>query len=229
MREPRSRPEGFPRNGPPHQGARASQPHRLNLIDTPGQIDFTAELERSLRVLNGVVAIVQRGRRRAAAVRDRVATVRQIQRYPLIAINKMDRPGADFARGRTNPPAPPRQQSSALPAGPQGGRILRRHRRRAPDIHPFRHGGNGPARMASLVRKDSCASRVGGRTCAHRTHRASGGSRRDAGRSLSRQPADRAAQAAGRDSTRHDRAHVFRHHPRFRIQGNGGSAAGALT
>src|ERR687892_155869 len=91
--------------GEVHEGAAVmdwmeqEQERGIKIIDTPGHVDFTVEVERSLRVLDGAIALFDS----VAGVEPQSETVwRQADKYrvPRIAyINKMDRVGADFERG----------------------------------------------------------------------------------------------------------------------------------
>ena len=101
--------------------------HRINIIDTPGHVDFTVEVERSLRVLDGGVVVFDA----VAGVEPQSETVwRQADKYAVprfCFVNKMDRTGAVPAHRRDDGGSPRRQAVPVqLPIGPRP--ILGRHR-----------------------------------------------------------------------------------------------------
>ena len=107
--------------------------HRINIIDTPGHVDFTAEVERSLRVLDGAVAVFDS----VAGVEPQSETVwRQADKYrvPRICfVNKMDRIGADFTRTFEQIKLEAAGQSRRDSAADRHRRQVRRRRRPRPD------------------------------------------------------------------------------------------------
>ena len=106
--------------------------YRINIIDTPGHVDFTVEVERSLRVLDGAVTLLDS----VAGVEPQTETVwRQADRYGvprLIFANKMDRVGADFDRCLAMIRDRLTKKAYPDPAPGRLGRDVHRPHRRAP-------------------------------------------------------------------------------------------------
>ena len=152
--------------------------HRINIIDTPGHVDFTAEVERSLRVLDGAVAVFDS----VAGVEPQSETVwRQADKYrvPRICfVNKMDRIGADFKRTFDQIITKLEAQPGRDSAADRLGRQVRRRRRPHQDE----------------------VDHLQGRDDGRRLHR-----RRDSGRHARRSEAlPRAADREGQRSRRQD-------------------------
>ena len=131
--------------------------HRINIIDTPGHVDFTVEVERSLRVLDGAIAVFDA----VAGVEPQSETVwRQADKYkvPRFAyINKMDRTGADFFNAVRDDEGPARRQPAADPAADrQRGRLQRRRR---PDRDERRWSGPTSSAPSSRRSRSPTTSR----------------------------------------------------------------------
>ena len=122
---------------------RDGKKRRFNIIDTPGHVDFTIEVERSLRVLDGAIALLDAN----AGVEPQTETVwRQADKYNvprMIFCNKMDKIGADFFRSYDMIKSPPRRDRR------RGSAADRRRERIQGRRRPDRDEGAGLARRAA--------------------------------------------------------------------------------
>ena len=196
--------------------------HRINIIDTPGHVDFTIEVERSMRVLDGAVMVYDS----VGGVQPQSETVwRQANKYkvPRLAfVNKMDRVGADFLRVR-------QMMIDRLKANPVVIIAADRRRgqlqgRRRPDQDEGDLLGRGVPGDEVHLRRDPRRAAGRGREVA----RADGRGRRRGQRRADEQVPRVGRAHRGRDQHRHPHAHDRRRDPpdavRQRVQEQGRAA-----
>ena len=162
------------------------QDKRLNIIDTPGHVDFTIEVERRLRVLDGAVCVLDGNQ----GVEPQTETVwRQADKYGVprvVFVNKMDKTGADFFRcvDEIRTKVGGRPVCIQLPIGSES-QLQGRHR---PSAHEGgRLGGRGPGRQVPRRGDPGRAARAGRGISPH-PDRGGGRARRRRDDRLSRRP-----------------------------------------